>query len=122
MGTLTASQAATAAAAVTSSGRIFPVLRASRRIAPKTSRGYSLVAVPRPMKTPASTSRSREKKYMPTASRPTAHMSQLITPARMIPGATATIAASQGRRPLMRAVARTVTIHTAAMRVALTSK
>ena len=52
----------------------------------------------------------------------TAHMSQLMTPARTMPGARATIAASQDRRRFVRAVASTVMIQTAAIRVALTSK
>jgi len=91
-------------------------------MAPSTSTGYSLVAVARPISTPAATSRLRAKRYMPTASRHAAHRSQLMLPASTIPGATATMAASQGRRPGMRAVTSTATIATAASSMVLMSK
>jgi hypothetical protein len=74
------------------------------------------------MKTPASTSCCREKKYIPRASMATAHKSQLMVPASTMPGARATMAASHGRRLAIRAVARTVTRVTAATSVTLMSK
>src|SRR5690606_22201935 len=64
----------------------------------------------------------RAKANMPRASKATAHISQLMLPARMMPGAIATIAASQGRRPVMRRVAMTVTIHKIATSKRLISK
>ena len=72
--------------------------------------------------TPADASRCRANKHIPTASSAAAHRSQLMVPARIIPGASATMAASQGRRPAILAVASTAIIATAANKAALTSK
>ena len=66
-------------------------------IAPMENRGKTFFEVSRPMSTPARNA--------------TAHMSQFIVAARMTPGASAIIAASQGRRPAIRAVTTTTMIH-----------
>lgn len=69
------------------------------------------MAAPSPMSTPAARGRSRAHAYMPSASRATAHRSQLMVPARMTPGATATMSPSLQRRPAIRTVSTATAAH-----------
>ena len=59
---------------------------------------------------------------MDTATSATGSRSQLIVPARMMPGARATMAASHGRLRCARAVAMTATSQQISSRITLTSK
>lgn len=74
-----------------------PETMASTITAPKKSSVKTFNVVPRPMSTPARNV--------------TANMSQFIVAARMVPRASAIMAASQSQRPAIRAVTTTTMIH-----------
>ncbi len=80
------------------------------------------MAAPRPNSTPAQPGLDRAHTYMPQAIRATAHMSQLMVPARIMPGATATISPSDQRRPAIRTVSTATTAQRHTTNTALTSQ
>jgi hypothetical protein len=77
---------------------------------------------PRPSSTTASTGYLRAQASSAKDVAATAQRSQLMVDASTIPGASATMAASQGRRRTVRAAAQTVTASSRAMRIALSEK
>ncbi len=75
----------------------------------KNSAGYSFAAVPRPSSTPASPARRPCQATIPAPASATANRSQLVKAWKITSGDSATMAASQRRRPASRNVLQVTT-------------
>ena len=121
-GRLTTSQAASAPRKSFPKSRMRPARRHSSSQGPRRMTGKNFAAIARPSTTPAQVGMRRAHSRIAPMVSPTGMRSQLMRPARMIVGARAIIAASQGLARTIRALATIASRKNGKSRIALTTK